>query len=271
MKDKFDEKTIKQKFDLAGNVIIITGGTGLLGEFFACGVAEFGGFPVIVDINQSKCDSLAERIKENYKVETLGIKTDVSNKEDVERMLKLTLARFGRVDVLVNNAQHKPKETFTNRFEEYTVKQWDDVMAVNLRGLFLCTQIIGRQMIKQGKGNIINMASTYGVVSPDQRIYTNTNIGCPAVYSASKGGVIAFTKHMATYWATKNIRVNALSPHGVFANHEALFVKNFSTRSPMNRMSYKDEVVGALIFLASDASSYVTGHNLMVDGGWSIW
>ena len=260
----------KEKFDLSGKVAILTGGTGLIGAAFGEGLAECGCNVVICDIEQKSCDNRAKFLEKEFGVECIGVAADVSNKVDVERLLAEVLKRFGKVDILVTCHQNKTANFF-EKFEEYPEKDWDDIISVNLKGVFLCCQIIGKQMLKQGYGNIINIASTYGVVSPNQEIYEGTKMGCPAAYSASKGGVIALTKYLATYWGDRNIRVNAISPHGVFNNHEKKFVENFSKKSPLRRMSYKEEVVGALIFLASDASSYITGHNLMVDGGWSVW
>lgn len=260
----------KEKFDLYGKVVILTGGTGLIGTAFGEGLVEYGCNVVICDINQEKCENKAKILQKKFGVECMGITIDVSNKKDIECLLTEVLKKFGKVDILVTCHQNRT-DNFIEKFEEYPEEDFDGIISVNLKGVFLCCQIIGKQMLKQGYGNIINVASTYGVVSPNQEIYKDTKIGSPAAYSASKGGVIALTKYLATYWGNKNIRVNAISPHGVFNNHEKKFVENFSKKSPLKRMSYKEEVVGALIYLASDASSYVTGHNLMVDGGWTVW
>lgn len=260
----------KEKFNLSGKVAILTGGTGLIGTAFGEGLAEYGCNVVICDIEQKKCDIMARAIQKEFGVDSIGIAADVSKKSDIERLLTEVLNKFGKVDVLITCHQNKTANFFVN-FEEYPENDWDDIISVNLKGVFLCCQVIGKQMVKQGFGNIINIASTYGVVSPNQEIYKNTKMGCPAAYSASKGGVITLTQYLATYWANNNIRVNAISPHGVFNNHEERFIKQFSEKSPLRRMSTKEEVVGALIYLASDASSYVTGHNLLVDGGWTVW
>lgn len=260
----------KEKFDLTGKVAIVTGGAGLIGSAIVEGLVEFGSNVVICDINQDKCQSLAADLQNKYKVECMGIGIDVSNKKNIELLLFEVLKKFEKVDILITAHQNKTARFFKN-FYEYTEQDFDDIISVNLKGVFLCCQIIGNQMIKQGCGNIINFGSTYGVVSPNQEIYRGTTMGSPAAYSASKGGVILLTKYLATYWGEKNIRVNAISPHGVYNNHEEQFVKQFSEKSPLKRMSTRDEVVGGIIYLASDASSYVTGHNLMVDGGWTTW
>lgn len=261
---------LEKIFGLAGKTVIITGGSGLLGREFCKGVALAGGHPIVVDLDQKICDEIACDLTASTGMKSLGVEADVTDTASVNRMVRAVIDEFGTVDVLVNNAQYKSPGFFA-RFEEFPVEDWDAVMAVNMRGMFLCSQVAGKQMLIQEDGVIINLASTYGVVAPDHRIYPGTGLGCPAVYSASKGGVIMFTKYLATYWADKNIRVNAITPHGIYNQHEDLFVQNFSSRSPIGRMCNKEEVVGALLYLASDASSYVTGHNLIVDGGWTTW
>lgn len=261
---------IKELFDLKDRVVIITGALGLLGTELCEAFAECGSHVIVVDLDASACQQRAAALTNKTKVKALGIAADITQKDTVERMAEVVINEFGKIDVLINNAQFKP-QTFFAPFEDFSVEAWDGVMAVNLKAVFLCCQICGKQMVKQGKGNIINIASTYGVVAPDHRIYEGTKLGCPAVYSASKGGVIMLTKYLATYWADKGIRVNAVSPHGIYNNHEEQFVLNFSSRSPLGRMCDRKEVVGALLYLASDASSYVTGHNLIVDGGWTAW
>jgi NAD(P)-dependent dehydrogenase (short-subunit alcohol dehydrogenase family) len=260
----------KEKFDLSDKVAILTGGTGLIGTAFAEGLAEYGCHVVICDLNQEKSQELSARITKKSGTICLGIATDVTKRKDIEDMVIQTLDRFNKIDILINNHQYKPLNFFKS-FEHYSENDWDDIVSVNLKGTYLCCQIVGKQMLKQGYGTMINIASVYGVVSPNQEIYQGTGMGCPAAYVASKGGVISLTQYLATYWAEKNIRVNAISPHGVYNVHEKKFIENFSKKSPLRRMSTREEVVSALIFLASDASSYVTGHNLIIDGGWTVW
>lgn len=257
-------------FDLSGKSAVVTGATGLLGSAFCEGLAMFGCRVAVCDIDKEKCDKSADNLKNKFGLNCIGIKVDVSDKKSVEKMVDQVVNEFDRIDVLVTSHQNKTANFF-DKFEEYSERDWEAIMDVNLKGVFLCCQAVGKQMLKQGGGSIINIASTYGVVAPNHEIYEGTKLECPAAYSASKGGVIALTKYLATYWGEKKIRVNAISPHGVFNNHEKRFVENFSKKSPLKRMSLPREVVGALVFLASDASSYVTGHNLMVDGGWTSW
>ena len=261
---------IKELFDLQGKVVIITGALGLLGTELSEAFAECGSRVVVVDLDQSACEESASTLTEKNNTEALGLGVDITSKDAVERMVESVMTEFGKIDILINNAQFKSGKFFAP-FEDFPLEDWEAVMAVNLTAVFLCSQVVGKQMIKQGKGSIINLASTYGVVAPDHRIYEGTKLGCPAVYSASKGGVIMLTKYLATYWAGKGIRINAVTPHGLYNDHEEQFVKNFSSKSPLGRMSDRKEVVGALLYLASEASSYVTGHNLVVDGGWTAW
>lgn len=261
---------LEELFNLKGKVVIITGALGLLGTELCQAFADCGSHVVVVDLDKSGCRQRAAELSRKGKPVALGLGTDITRKDAVEEMVGAVVSKFGNIDVLINNAQYKPKKFFAP-FEDFTVEDWEGVMSVNLTGVFLCSQAAGKQMLKQGRGNIVNLASTYGVVAPDHSIYIGTSLGCPAVYSASKGGVIMLTKYLATYWAGKGIRVNSVTPHGLYNNHEEQFIKNFSTHSPLGRMCDRKEVVGAMLYLASDASSYVTGHNLIVDGGWTAW
>jgi len=265
------EKKMKYQklFDIQNMVTVVTGATGLIGSALCEGLAEFNAVPVITDLDGVKCEAMAADLQQRYGVDAVGIGIDVSSRDGVERLKDAVLKRYSRVDALVYCAQNKTANFFET-FENYSDADWNKIMNVNLKGVFLCCQIFGRVMLNQKKGNIINFASTYGVVSPDPRLYIGTNLECPVAYSSSKGGVIMLTKQLAAYWSQYNIRINAITPHGVYNDHQEQFVTNFSERSPMRRMSEKEEVVGAMIFLLSDAASYITGHNLMVDGGWSI-
>lgn len=264
------EINFKDKFDLKGKVIIFTGGMGLLGKAFAEAAAQFGANVVLADIEKMNAEKYAKAMSERFNREMIGVSIDVGKREDVEKLKKITMEKFGKIDGLVNCHQNKTAKFFA-KFEEYKDEDWDAVVETNLRGTYLTCQIIGGYMAEIGSGSIINMPSTYSVVAPNQNLYKGTSIGCPAAYSASKGGVMALSQYLSTYWAAKGVRVNQITPHGVWNNHEEQFEKNFSELSPLGRMSYNHEVAGAVVFLLSDASSYVTGHNLMVDGGWTAW
>jgi len=264
------KKLYKSLFQLDGKCTVLTGATGLIGSAFAEGLAEYGSNIAIVDVDEHKCLALADKLSDRHSVECISVVADVSKVSSVNDLLAKVLDKFGKIDVLVNSVQVISKNFFLP-FEEYKEDDWNEIIDINLKGVFLTCQIIGKQMVAQEKGNIINLASTYALVAPNQKLYEGIEFGSPAAYSASKGGVIALSRYLAAYWAAQNIRVNTITPHGVYKNHESRFIKNFSNLSPLKRMSRKEEVVGALIYLASEASSYVTGHNLVVDGGWGVW
>lgn len=265
-----EEINFKDKFSLDGKVIIITGGMGLIGRAFTEACAQYGANVVVADRQGAGSEEHAENLNKRFKNELLGISFDVGKREEVEKLKETVLKKFRKIDGLVNCHQNKTAKFFA-KFEEYTDEDWDAVVETNLKGTYLTCQIIGSHMAERGSGSIVNMPSTYSVVAPNQNLYKGTSLGCPAAYSASKGGVMALSQYLATYWADKGVRVNQITPHGVWNNHEEVFEKNFSNFSPLKRMSYNHEVAGALIFLLSDASSYVTGDNIRVDGGWTAW
>jgi NAD(P)-dependent dehydrogenase (short-subunit alcohol dehydrogenase family) len=266
-------------FDLYGKVAVVTGGAGILGQHFCAGLAESGARVVIVDLLEDKAKELALSLTDRYKVQTIGIGCDVSNRESVQAMVERVVSEFGEINVLHNNAAAKSDDldAFFAPFEEYSLDQWRKIMTVNLDGMFLIAQAVGKQMVVQRKGgSIIQTASIYGLMAPDHRIYEGSSylgrqINTPAVYTASKAAVIGLTKHLATYWADKGIRVNTLTPGGTESGQNDEFNRRYSARVPMNRMATAQEMVGALLYLASDASSYVTGQNIIVDGGLNAW
>jgi NAD(P)-dependent dehydrogenase (short-subunit alcohol dehydrogenase family) len=273
---------IQEKFDLTNRVAIVTGGLGLLGTEFCKTLAEAGAMVAVVDLNGDAANKVADAMtKDGYRA--IGIATDITRPDSVKQMVTFVLANFGRLDILVNSAALDPKfdpeaaskGIAPGAFEDYPLEQWNAAMNVNLTGMFLVTQACVKPMIEQGKrGSIINICSTYGLNGPDQRIYIKDGKRVafkPVYYTTTKAGVMGFTKYLAAYYAETEIRVNALTPGGVFNNHEEYFVKNYSARTILGRMARKDEMNGALLFLASDASSYMTGNNLIVDGGWTAW
>lgn len=274
--------TIQQKFDLTGRVAIVTGGVGLLGTEFCKTLAEAGACVVVVDLNASASQAVAESLT-NGGYKALAVPTNITQPEEVNALVEKTLSTFGRLDILVNSAALDPKfdPDAVNKgitpgaFEDYPLDLWNSALNVNLTGMFLMTQACVKPMIEQGKkGSIINICSTYGLNGPDQRIYIKDGKRIafkPVYYTVTKAGVMGFTKYLAAYYAGTDIRVNALTPGGVFNNHEDYFVKNYSAKTIIGRMAQKDEMNGALLFLASDASSYMTGNNVVVDGGWTAW
>ena len=266
-------KTFSKRFSLKGKNALVTGGVGFLGRTFCRALAASGANVAVVDLDAKTCRLFAEELREAYGIESKGFACDVSDPAQVGRMTQETAKYFGRIDVLHNNAATKGTATgFYASFERYTLAQWRKIMAVNLDGMFLVAQAVGKKMSEHAKGgSIIQTASIYGAMAPDPRIYKNTRMNTPVVYTTSKAGVIGLTKHLAVLWAKKNIRVNALIPGGVANGQDKVFIRNYSRRVPMGRMARPDEMAGALIFLASDASSYVTGQCLVVDGGLSAW
>src|SRR5687767_12071290 len=273
---------IQEKFDLTERVAVVTGGVGLLGAEFCRTLAEAGAAVAVVDLNTPASQAVAESLT-NSGYPALALSADITQPESVKAAVDTLLSTFGRIDVLVNSAALDPKfdpeavdkGITPGAFEDYPLDLWNSALNVNLTGMFLMTQACVRPMLEQGKkGSIINICSTYGLNGPDQRIYVKDGLRVafkPVYYTVTKAGVMGFTKYLAAYYAETEIRVNALTPGGVFNNHEDYFVKNYSAKTILGRMAKKDEMNGALLFLASDASSYMTGNNLVVDGGWTAW
>jgi len=239
-------------FDLTGKVAVITGAAGLLGQMHAEAITEFGGTVVLTDIvEHPNCTYM-----------------DVTDKESIQNVAD----SLDRVDILINNAALNPKmiKKNNNRFEKFDLVRWNKSLEVNLTGAFLCSQVFINKMLEHDTGGVVvNISSDLGVIAPDQRIY-NEDVK-PVDYSVTKHGLIGLTKYLATYYADKNIRINTLSPSGVFTNQDQSFVERLSDLIPLGRMANVDEYKGALIFLCSKASSYMTGGNLVIDGGRTVW
>lgn len=263
---------VRKLFDLSGRVVIITGGAGLLGTEYAHGLSQAGANVVVSDLDYERCNELVNELEKKYNVNPLAVRLDITNKKSVENMVSKVMKKFSKIDVLVNNAviQGNPKLRTTS-FEEFPLSVWNKSLEVNLTGMFLCCQQVGKVMVRQKRGVIINISSTYGIVAPDQRIYGKSGQNAAAFYATTKSAVLNLTRYLASYWNRKGIRVNTLSPGGVEKGQDKHFVKNYSYKTMLGRMARKDEYVGALIFLASDASSYMTGSNLIIDGGWTAW
>jgi 2-deoxy-D-gluconate 3-dehydrogenase len=272
---------IAKKFDMTGKVAVVTGGIGLLGSEFCKTLAEAGAAVIVADLAEDKAVSLADKMqKEGYSAAGLGV--DVTKPDSVARLVAGTVERFGRLDVLINSAAMDPKfdqehlgAQGANAFETYPLDAWNQALSVNLTGMFLCCQAAARQMVVQDSGVMINICSTYGLVGPDQRIYKRPGQTVqaykPVFYSVTKAGVLGLTHYLATYYAGTKIRVNSLTPGGVYNDHDPVFTQNYAARTVIGRMAQHDEMNGAILFLASDASTYMTGSNLVVDGGWTAW
>lgn len=271
--------TLASSFDLTGRVAVVTGGAGLLGRQFCRTLATAGAAVLIADVDKDAAQQLVQEIVDSGSKAIAQI-TDVGDSKSTEAMVGAAIKNFGKLDILVNSAALDPKfdksgtGKHNSAFEEYPLSTWDAALRVNLTGAFLCSQAAVKPMLKQGGGVIINICSTYGLGGPDQRIYQRKGQPeqyKPVDYTVTKAGILGLTKYLATYYGGKNIRVNALSPGGVFNNHDDEFVKAYSSRTVLGRMARPDEMNGALLYLASDASSYMTGANLIVDGGWTAW
>lgn len=271
------KNSVSDLFNLTGKVAVITGALGLLGKQHCYALAEAGASIVACDLDQNSLNEFVKELENN----SIGVYTDITNQESLLNLKKIILDKFGHIDILVNNAAindkfEDPNQTAElSKFENYPINLWQKSLDVNLTGTFLCSQILGSEMAKQGKGNIINIASTYGIVAPDQSLYSDENENQKfyktVSYPVTKAAVISLTKYLAAYWGNKNVRVNSLSPGGVENSQDEFFIKNYSKKTPLGRMAYPTDYKGALIFLASDASAYMTGANLVVDGGFTIW
>ncbi len=266
-------------FDLSGKVAVVTGSAGLLGSGFCRTLAEAGASIVLADNNAEANGRLADELTaDSYAV--LAVNSDIADPRSVEALVDQTLQRYQRLDILVNSAALDPKfdpehqDEHSSSFEDYALDDWNQALNVNLTGMFLVTQAAVRPMLDQQSGVIVNICSTYGLVAPDQRIYQRqgqADVYKPVYYSVTKAGVLGFTRYLAGYYAGKNIRVNALTPGGVYNQHDEAFVEKYAARTMLGRMAERSEMNSALLFLASDASSYMTGANLVVDGGWTAW
>ncbi len=259
---------VQELFDLTGKVALITGGAGRLGYPMATALAEAGAFVVVASRNKDSCDKMAESLTRQG-FENMAIKMDITDVNQVTNGIASVVDEMGKIDILVNNAGVARRALL----DTATLEDWQTVIDTNLTGTFLCSQAGAKYMMKQRKGKIINIASIYGMVGVDQRLYEDSPEMVPGSvpYTASKGGVINLTRDMAVYLAPYDIHVNAISPGGFRANQDDEFLKRYNYRVPLQRMCKEDDLKGAIVFLASRASDYITGHNLVVDGGWTAW
>ena len=265
----------KMNFDLTNKTAIVTGALGLLGKEHCRALAEAGANVVVADVNEAASIVFATELGKNH----LGVGVDVTSETSLKTALDKILAHFGTIDVLVNNAaindmfENPAMAKELSAFENYPVEAFRKSLEVNVTGVFLCSQVFGSVMAQQGSGSIVNIASTYGMVGPDQSIYRNQageqTFYKSAAYPATKGAVINFTRFLAAYWGKNGVRVNTLSPGGVENSQDAFFIQNYSAKTLLNRMAQPNDYRGAIVFLASDASAYMTGANLVVDGGWT--
>jgi 2-deoxy-D-gluconate 3-dehydrogenase len=270
---------LAKSFDLSGRVAVVTGGGGLLGGEFCGALAAAGAAVLVVDVDSAKAEAAAARITAAGG-QALARPTDITQPDEVAAMAAAAIEQLGGFDILVNSAALDPKmdkgqrEQHSSAFEDYDFGAWQRSLDVNLSGAFLCAQAAVRHMLGQGRGVIINICSTYGLVGPDQRIYQREGqppTFKPVDYTVTKAGILGLTKYLATAYGARGIRCNALSPGGVQHEQDQQFVQAYSARTVLGRMAQPHELNAALLFLASDASSYMTGANLVVDGGWTAW
>jgi NAD(P)-dependent dehydrogenase (short-subunit alcohol dehydrogenase family) len=273
---------VAELFDLTDRVAIVTGGAGLLGYQHGDILAAAGAHVVLLDLPQANPQLRAEQLTATHGPDCLGLAVDITSEASLLKARDAIVAKFGRIDILINNAANNPKVEDQkpgqpwSRLENFPLATWNDDIAVGLTGAFLCSRIFGQEMVKRNAGVILNVASDLGVIAPDQRLYRQEGVADhqqpvkPVTYSVVKTALIGLTRYLSTYWTANNIRVNAISPGGVFAGQPDEFTAKLHQLIPMGRMAHKDEYQGAILFLCSDASSYMTGQNLIIDGGRSV-
>ena len=257
--------------DIKNKTVVITGGAGLIGSAFSRVCAGCGANVMVVDIDEKRGNELVEEIKRETKNgNILFQQCDITNTNDIQKLIDMTVNTFEKIDALVNNAYPR-NENYGRKFEDVSFEDFCENVNMHIGGYFLITKEISKIMMKQNYGNIVNMASIYGFSAPRFEIYEGTDMTVPVEYAAVKGGIINLTKYLALYLGRYNIRVNAISPGGVFNNQPESFVKKYSEKVVLGkRMSNTDDLIGVLLFLLSDASKYITGQNIVVDGGFTL-
>lgn len=276
--------SVIDKFMITGKVVLITGGAGLLGRQYAGTVIEAGGIPVLLDINLDALKLTKKQLDEEYNKQKAEIyQINITNKIELEKVRDEIILKHGHIDILINNAANNPKmesktQNMSNsKFEFFSEEIWDADFSVGLKGAFFCTQIFGAHMAKQGGGVILNISSDLGIIAPDQRIYYEEGLSeeeqtvKPITYSVLKHGILGLTKYIATYWADKGVRCNALCPGGVFNGQDKAFIDKLTKLIPIGRMADISEYNGTILYMISDASSYMNGSTVIVDGGRTCW
>ena len=259
--------------NLKHRVALVTGGAGHIGSVLGESLAELGVSLVLLDIDEKQCHLKAKKIHENYNVETLALTVDLSCENDIKKIPERILKHFGSLNIIINCAALVGTSKLNGwavPFEQQESETWRKALEINLTASFILVQSCQKILVQSGYGSIVNIGSTYGVVGPDLRLYAKTSLGNPAAYAASKGGLLQLTRWMATVLAP-HVRVNSITPGGIFREHEEPFLSRYVERTPLKRMATEEDLKGAVAYLASDLSAYVTGHNLIVDGGWTAW
>jgi len=266
-------KTVRDLMDLRGRVAVVTGGAGHIGRELCAALAELGADVAVLDLSADVCREVAERARDQFQVKGLGLAVDLTDERAVRAAPQRVVQELGRLDILVNCAGVAPAASVKGwavPLAEQSTEAWRLALEVNLTAIFVLTQASAAHLAASGKGAVINVASIYGLVGPDMRLYEGTTMGNPAAYAASKGGLLQLTRWLATNLAPR-VRVNALTPGGVWRNQAQSFHEKYVARTPLGRMGNEEDFKGAVAYLASDLSAYVTGQNLVVDGGWTAW
>jgi NAD(P)-dependent dehydrogenase (short-subunit alcohol dehydrogenase family) len=266
-------RSIRELMTLEGRTCLVTGGGGHIGGAACDALAELGANVVVLDASADRCNQVAERVRDEYGVQTRALVTDLADEIAVRAVPGAILAHFKRLDVIVNSAAFVGTSTlegWVTPFNRQSADTWRDALEVNLTAIFVLVQASARALADSGHGSVINLGSIYGLLGPDMRLYEGTGMGNPAAYAASKGGLLQLTRWLATVLAP-GVRVNAITPGGVWRDQPGAFVQRYVARTPLARMATEEDLKGAVAYLASDLSAYVTGHNLVVDGGWTIW
>ncbi|MBO4647343.1 MAG: SDR family oxidoreductase [Lentisphaeria bacterium] len=266
-------KDFKSLMSLKGRVAVVTGGAGHLGRTMSNALAEVGADVVVVDIQDDTIEPVVEELKQKWGCRAVGFAVDLEDSNAAAALPDRVAAEMGRLDILVNNAAFVGTSGLTGwnePFERQSVETWKRALTVNLTAIFALTQAAAPHLAASGHGAVVNVASIYGIVGPDFRLYDGLHMSNPAAYAASKGGVVQFTRWCSTVLAP-SIRVNAITPGGIFRNQDPKFVERYEYRTPLKRMACEDDFIGAIVYLASDLSQYVTGQNIVIDGGFSVW
>ena len=266
-------KRISELMSLKGRVAVITGGAGHIGSAMAEALAELGANIVIVDISLESCSLVCEKISKDYNVNTLPLAADLAHEDQIRLIPQHVTDKFNSLDILVNCAAFvgtSNLQGWVAPFEEQSADTWKRALDVNLTAPFVLTQACTPALKESGNGSVINVASIYGIQGPDMRLYEGTSMGNPAAYAASKGGLLQLTRWLATVLAP-DVRVNAITPGGIWRNQPDVFHERYVERTPLKRMAGEEDLKGAVAYLASDLASYVTGQNIIVDGGWTVW
>jgi NAD(P)-dependent dehydrogenase (short-subunit alcohol dehydrogenase family) len=266
-------KSVQKLMDLSGRVALVTGGGGHLGAAMGEALAELGCNIAVLDRDEGQCNKVAQQLAGTYAIETLPMVVDLDNETEVRGAKDTVLENFGRLDILINNAAlvgTSDLQGWGTSFAEQSAETWRLAMEINLTVPFVLAQTCAPALAERGTGSIINISSIYGLVGPDLDLYKGTSMGLPAAYAASKGGLCQFTRYLSTVFAP-DIRVNTITVGGVRRGQDESFLEKYTRRTPLGRMATEEDLKGAAVYLATDLSAYVTGHNLAVDGGWTAW